>query len=33
VTGVVLFAALAYVVVNILVDLAYTLIDPRVVTT
>jgi peptide/nickel transport system permease protein len=33
VTGVVLFAALAYVIVNIVVDLAYTLIDPRVVTT
>lgn len=33
VTGVILFAALAYVVVNILVDIAYTLIDPRVVTT
>jgi peptide/nickel transport system permease protein len=33
VTGVILFAALAYVVVNILVDMAYTLIDPRVVTT
>lgn len=32
VTGVILCAALAYVVVNILVDLAYTLIDPRVVT-
>ncbi len=32
VTGVVLFAALAYVIVNILVDVAYTLIDPRVVT-
>jgi peptide/nickel transport system permease protein len=33
VSGVILFAALAYVVVNILVDIAYTLIDPRVVTT
>lgn len=33
VTGVILFAALAYVVVNILVDIAYTLIDPWVVTT
>lgn len=32
VAGVILFAALAYVVVNILVDVAYTLIDPRVVT-
>lgn len=32
VTGVILCAALSYVVVNILVDLAYTLIDPRVVT-
>jgi peptide/nickel transport system permease protein len=32
VTGVILFAALAYVVVNLLVDILYTLIDPRVVT-
>lgn len=32
VAGLVLFAALAYVVVNIVVDVAYTLIDPRVVT-
>ena len=32
VTGVVLFAAFVYVVVNLLVDIAYTLIDPRVLT-
>jgi peptide/nickel transport system permease protein len=32
VTGIILFAALAYVVVNLLVDILYTLIDPRVVT-
>jgi peptide/nickel transport system permease protein len=32
VTGVILFAALAYVIVNLLVDILYTLIDPRVVT-
>jgi peptide/nickel transport system permease protein len=32
VTGVILVAALAYVVVNLLVDILYTLIDPRVVT-
>lgn len=31
VTGVVLFAAFVYVVVNLIVDLAYTFIDPRVV--
>lgn len=32
VTGVVLFAALVYVVVNLIVDIAYTVVDPRVVT-
>jgi peptide/nickel transport system permease protein len=32
VSGVILFAAFAYVVVNLLVDILYTLIDPRVVT-
>lgn len=30
VQGIVLFAALAFVVVNLLVDLAYPLLDPRV---
>ncbi|ALE72879.1 peptide ABC transporter permease [Pseudonocardia sp. EC080610-09] len=33
VQGVVLFAALAFVVVNLLVDLAYPLLDPRIATT
>lgn len=32
VVGVIIFAALAYVVVNLVVDILYTLIDPRVVT-
>jgi peptide/nickel transport system permease protein len=32
VSGVILFAAFAYVVVNLLVDILYTVIDPRVVT-
>jgi peptide/nickel transport system permease protein len=32
VSGVVIFTALVYVVVNLAVDIAYTLIDPRVVT-
>jgi peptide/nickel transport system permease protein len=32
VSGVVLFTALVYVVVNLAVDIAYTVIDPRVVT-
>ena len=32
VQGVVLFAALVYVVVNLVVDLAYPLLDPRIAT-
>jgi peptide/nickel transport system permease protein len=32
VSGVILFAAFAYVVVNLIVDIVYTLVDPRVVT-
>jgi peptide/nickel transport system permease protein len=32
VSGVILFAAFAYVVVNLVVDILYTVIDPRVVT-
>jgi peptide/nickel transport system permease protein len=32
VVGVIIFAALVYVVVNLVVDIVYTLVDPRVVT-
>jgi peptide/nickel transport system permease protein len=32
VSGVILFAAFAYVVVNLAADLLYTVIDPRLVT-
>ena len=32
VSGVILFAAFAYVVINLVVDVLYTVIDPRVVT-
>jgi peptide/nickel transport system permease protein len=32
VSGVILFAAFAYVVINLVVDVLYTIIDPRVVT-
>jgi peptide/nickel transport system permease protein len=32
VSGVILFAAFAYVVINLVADVLYTVIDPRVVT-
>jgi peptide/nickel transport system permease protein len=32
VIGVIVFAALVYVVVNLIVDIVYSIVDPRVVT-